>query len=444
MISAHNYIFYIVSLITILVYLLAFKYILDKLSSKKLSNRINYTIIIFTSIIIFIFKFERSITFIFICSAFYKINYKQNVFKCTKFSLIYWFCVYIPIEYISLELAFHINYNRLTQNFHVNSMKIEIESMLIQIILMLVVTYILTHIKSFYKLKKIKYIFICIPILINIITIILTFRLIAIDKSLVKYHILLMVLFPILVIFSKIYIFNIVKKNIENYKLEYENKIIKDNVLKEYNYYLEVSKEKNNVKSLYHDIKNHMICIRSLCEKNNIEKIIEYIDSMENNVNTYNQLNQEFNTGNMILDSILKNKKTICIEKDIKFVSEIDFSKNDFMDMVDVCTIFSNLIDNAIEACEKINESNIDKRILLKSKYIDGFCIVLIENTKTNEIKQRKNLFLTHKEDPYMHGIGLSNVKKTVEKYFGEAIFNYSKNIFSVKIMIPLEKSSTN
>ncbi|WP_263349556.1 GHKL domain-containing protein [Paraclostridium sp. AKS81] len=43
-----------------------------------------------------------------------------------------------------------------------------------------------------------------------------------------------------------------------------------------------------------------------------------------------------------------------------------------------------------------------------------------------------------------MHGIGLSNVKKTVEKYFGEAIFNYSKNIFSVKIMIPLEKSSTN
>ena len=63
MISAHNYIFYIVSLITILVYLLAFKYILDKLSSKKLSNRINYIIIIFTSIIIFIFKF---INFIFL------------------------------------------------------------------------------------------------------------------------------------------------------------------------------------------------------------------------------------------------------------------------------------------------------------------------------------------------------------------------------------------
>lgn len=79
----------------------------------------------------------------------------------------------------------------------------------------------------------------------------------------------------------------------------------------------------------------------------------------------------------------------------------MNFSKNNSMDIVNVCTIFSNIIDNAIEACDKIDEHNISKKIILKSKYIDGFYIILIENTKTNEIKQRKNLFLTNKKIEY-------------------------------------------
>lgn len=444
MIDIHTCFFNIISLIDGIVYLLVFKSLLDKLSVQKLSNHINYSIVFVTSILIFILKFESSILFIFICIVFYKINYNESIFKCILVSILYWVFIYIPIEYISLDLAFYINYNELAKDLYVNSIKFEIESMLIQILFMVVISYVLTHIKAFCKLKKVKDILICIPILINILTVILTFRLIAVDKDLVKYNILILIFLPILIIFSKIYIFNIVKKNIKNYKLEYENKIIKENVLKEYNYYLDINKEKDKVRFLYHDLKNHMICIRSLCEKNNTEEIIEYIDSMNRNINRCNPLNQEFNTGNIILDSILKNKKSICIEKNINFVSEIDFSKNDFMDMVDICTIFSNLIDNAIEACQKINEFNISKKIVLKSKYIDEFCIILIENTKTNNIKKRKNLFLTNKKDTYMHGIGLTNIKETVEKYFGEVIFTYSKNLFTVKIIIPLKKSSIN
>ncbi|MDK2586001.1 ATP-binding protein [Romboutsia sedimentorum] len=191
---------------------------------------------------------------------------------------------------------------------------------------------------------------------------------------------------------------------------------------------------------MYHDMKNHMICVRHLCEDKDINKALEYIDSMENNITNYNQLNQEFYTKNMILDSILRVKKSICIEKGIDFLVDMDFSKNNSMDMVDVCTIFSNVIDNAIEACDKIDEPNISKKIILKSKYIDGLCIILIENTKINEVKKRKKLFLTNKENSNMHGIGLTNVKRTVEKYFGEVIFTHSKNTFIVKIMIPYKK----
>ena len=180
-----------------------------------------------------------------------------------------------------------------------------------------------------------------------------------------------------------------------------------------------------------------MICIRNLCEDKNIDGLLQYIDSMEVNIVNYNKSNQDFNTGNMIVDSILRVKKSICIEKNIDFFEDMDFSKSDFIDMIDICTIFSNLIDNAIEACDKINNPNIPKKIILKSKYIDGFCVVLIENTKVNEVKQRKTLLLTSKKTSYMHGIGLNNVKKTVKKYLGQINFSYSKNDFTVKIMIP-------
>lgn len=444
MMDIHNCLFNILSFITGLVYLFLFKSILDNFNCKKFSDNTNYIVIILISIFIFIFKFEISMIFILICVVFYKINYNQSILKCFFISLIYWFFIYIPLEYISLNLVFNINYNDLTQDFYINSTIVDIEFMIIQNIFMLVIFQICTQKKKFKRFKntykKVNYMFICIPILINILMVIVVFRIIAIDKVLEEFYILILIIMPILILISKVYTFYMMKKNIYSYKLDYENKIIKDNVLKEYGYYLEISKEKDKVRSLYHDMKNHMICVRHLCEDKDTNKALEYIDGMENNITNYNQLNQEFYTKNMILDSILRVKKSICTEKGIDFLVDMDFSKNNSMDMVDVCTIFSNIIDNAIEACDKIYEPDISKKITLKSKYIDGLCIILIENTKINEVKKRKKIFLTNKKNSYMHGIGLTNVKKTVEKYFGEVIFNYSKNTFTVKIMIPYKK----
>lgn len=162
--------------------------------------------------------------------------------------------------------------------------------------------------------------------------------------------------------------------------------MIKNNVLKEQNYYKKINEEKDKVRSLHHDIKNHIICIKNLCEDEKIDEILEYINSMEVNINAYRKLSKDFNTGNMILDSILREKKLICIEKGIDFYVDMDFSKSSFIEMIDIFTIFSNLIDNAIEACDKIHVSDITKKITLKSKYIDDFCIILVENTKINEI----------------------------------------------------------
>lgn len=440
MIDIHDYFAHVTSFINILIYLFLFKHILDYFSHRKFDNKIIYEVMFVISIVIFIFEFESSIVFVLICFIFYIINYRESILKCILVSCIYWFCIHTPIEYISLDLAFIINFNDLTKDYYINPNKVELESMIIQFVFMLSLLYTLIYAKNFYRFKKISDILICIPVIINILTLIVAFRLIAIDRSFFKVDILILICMPILILISNIYFFNMMKKIIKGYKVEHENKTLRENILKEYNYYLSISKEKNKVKSLYHDTKNHMICIRHLCKNNDMEKIIKYIDSMETNIIKYKKYKDEFNTGNMILDSILINKKSVCIEKQIDFDINIDFSKNDFMDMMDICTIFSNLIDNAIEACDKIDKSNIIKKIKIESKYIDQFCIILIENTKINKIKQKRGIFITSKKDSYVHGIGLNNIKSAVEKYLGEMIISHCETKFIVKIMIPCKE----
>ncbi|MCR1954640.1 GHKL domain-containing protein, partial [Clostridioides mangenotii] len=76
-------------------------------------------------------------------------------------------------------------------------------------------------------------------------------------------------------------------------------------------------------------------------------------------------------------------------------------------------------------------------KIKIESKYIESFCIIVIENTKINKIEQKNNNFLSSKKDKSIHGIGLKNVKNSVKKYSGELITEQYKNKFILKIMMP-------
>lgn len=437
MLEFHDTFINFVNFFSGLIYLFFFKIGLDHLSEKKYSNVFVYSTLLLFSILIYYCDFEAPIIFAFACLLFYKLNYKVRILRCIIISFIYWLFMYITMEYVSVYLAFVINYNDISNDYYINIDNVVLESVIIQAIFMLLALYIFIYIKKFFKLKKISHIFILVPILINISTLILSFRLIAVDNSITHINDLILILIPLLVLISNIYFFLIVKRSIRSYKFEYENEILKDNILKEYNYYLNMSKEKEKIRNLHHDMKNHIICIRHLCESNELEKIITYIDDIESKTCNYSKYKDALNTGNMILDSILINKKSICENKEINFNIDMDFSKSDFIDMIDVCTIFSNLIDNAIEACDKIIDSNLPKNIVLKSKYIDNFCVIIIENTKINKINKKNGAFLTSKIDSSMHGIGLKNAITTVEKYSGNVVITHDDNIFKVKIVIP-------
>ena len=105
------------------------------------------------------------------------------------------------------------------------------------------------------------------------------------------------------------------------------------------------------------------------------------------------------------------------------------------IDMFDMCTIISNLLNNAIEACEKIQE---DKRIIeFEIAGYNSQIFISVRNSYDMEsIINQKQKFITTKEDKLNHGIGLENVRRTVKKYDGDMRISQVNERFIVSINI--------
>ncbi len=182
-------------------------------------------------------------------------------------------------------------------------------------------------------------------------------------------------------------------KIIRENRIQSQNEIIKNKLDMQYSHYLSVQKSHMKVKKLYHDINNHIYCIENL--KNNNREINEYVNSLKNEIKEFKSI---YNTGNIILDIIINEKSDICIKKGIKFICDINFSKVNFIKPIDVSSIFANILDNAIEACDKIHDENINRYIRIKGTISKCYFVLKCENSKVNSLKFNKNILLTEKK----------------------------------------------
>ena len=203
----------------------------------------------------------------------------------------------------------------------------------------------------------------------------------------------------------------------------------------EYNYYLNIKESQEKVRRIYHDINNHMTNIKIIQNKN--EQVDIYLDSIHKEISDFKNV---FNTGNVILDIILSEKSRLCKSKNIYFLCNIYFSKCDFIDMIDVSSVFSNLLDNAIEACEKIEDDADEKYISIKGTIVKSYYIIKCENSKINKVIIKNNKIISGKKDKYFHGIGIESIKSSLKKYDGELEIENEENKFISTIYIPLKQ----
>jgi sensor histidine kinase regulating citrate/malate metabolism len=116
-----------------------------------------------------------------------------------------------------------------------------------------------------------------------------------------------------------------------------------------------------------------------------------------------------------------------------------DGSLLDFMDTMDICSIFGNALDNAIESQLKIPDK--EKRLIhvtvTKKK---SFLIIRFENYFEGDLSYKEGLLTTTKKEKQFHGYGIKSIRHTVEKYEGAVDIETDHNWFNLRILIPLEE----
>ena len=223
-------------------------------------------------------------------------------------------------------------------------------------------------------------------------------------------------------------LFLYLKNNYYLQEQEQKDKIQIAQLQQQFAYYQEKLKDEEKVRSVYHDMKNHLLVLQ---RQINSPETAEVIDKLQSQVAMYEDYEH---TGNDILDIILKEKSEKAREKHIALSVTADLSDVDFIEPLDISTIFGNGLDNAIEASEKLPEEQ--RGILVKAGKIQNFFSILIENNclqSSNNTKKR-----TTKSDDFLHGFGISNMRKAAEKYGGQLLTKCENEKFILKILIPI------
>ncbi|MDD3219054.1 MAG: GHKL domain-containing protein [Lachnospiraceae bacterium] len=179
-----------------------------------------------------------------------------------------------------------------------------------------------------------------------------------------------------------------------------------------------------------HDMKHQIAGLRGEADP---EKRMQWLDSLEKELEC-NDIPCE--TGNAVLDAIVSSKMAYCNKNDIKFTQVIDGSKLDFISVSDICTIFGNAIDNAMESV--LFENDKDKRIIhLSVSAQKNFLYIRIENCCSQSLAMVNGLPETTKKNKSEHGFGLKSIRYTVEKYQGQLSIQEKDGWFELKILIP-------
>lgn len=231
----------------------------------------------------------------------------------------------------------------------------------------------------------------------------------------------------VFMIFINLYLFYLLDAFAENRDLKYKLDLYERQAKSNYEYYAKQIESHRTALRVIHDIRKHIDVLEELKQINTPLEIQSYADSFEDMVAPL--LIKQY-CENAILNIILNDKINYCEKKDIQFDIDIHEINIEFMKPIDITTLFGNLLDNAVEACENAEE----KRIFLKIHPFNGFTYIQISNTFSGEVRRDINGRPISNKGRH-HGIGLENVEKVLKEYNGSIQFLIENQIFMAEAM---------
>ena len=179
------------------------------------------------------------------------------------------------------------------------------------------------------------------------------------------------------------------------------------------------------IKKFRHDISHHFTALKGFFTNQQIEDGLTYIEKINDSL----EHTEIVDTGNTAFDAIISTKKALAESKNIEFTIQIQIPEKLKVDAVDLCVIFGNSLDNAIEACEKLENQRI---INVSAIYDDCQLICKITNTAALNTTDLQ----TTKDDKENHGFGLDNIKQALSKYNHVLKIDQSDNKFVLSFVI--------
>ena len=185
----------------------------------------------------------------------------------------------------------------------------------------------------------------------------------------------------------------------------------------------------NQLHSLRHDMKNHLIVIDGYASQHNDRKIHEYIHNISEDLSLTNAVD----SGSHIVSALIAEKENKAKSQNIR--CEINISTPGInIDDFSITTIIGNLFDNAIKAASECEHGWIRFSITQTGSYMN----IVIENSYFGNIIENNGEFTSTKNDKVLpHGIGIKNVRKVVSNLNGQIDFSYANGYFSVKAELP-------
>lgn len=199
-----------------------------------------------------------------------------------------------------------------------------------------------------------------------------------------------------------------------------------------------LKKQREEVQNIYqtmrgwrHDYHNHMQIIKAYLDQKQLQETLEYLDHLEEDLDS---IDIAIRTGNVSVDAILSSKVSIAAKRNIQVNYKAVVPRELQVSDVHLCAIIGNLLDNAIEACEKVEEPKRFIRIYLG--VFKGQLYISVTNA-TNATRRRKmHELITQKQGE--HGLGLKRIDRIAASYEGYVNRKNEPGVFATEVLLPL------
>lgn len=193
--------------------------------------------------------------------------------------------------------------------------------------------------------------------------------------------------------------------------------------------YDSISTVYHDLQILQHDLKNELLCVRNFIEQDQKQKAIRYIENLTDT--KLSVFHEYVKTGSELLDAMMNMKLNYAREQGIDICCNIGVSLEGFHES-DIMMLFSNAIDNAMEASLQQSTKQIVLTMENKRNYL---CITIANAIDCSVLKSNAGLHTTKKDKKY-HGLGTQSMRNIVEQYDGMIEYYEKNGMFVVNMMV--------